>query len=79
MNFQVKSAHETKIILTEAEMSIAAWVNQHSRKAGKYTDTLPSTEFTFYPMIGNRLRIGVVAIKKSQRFYRRRGDFLGYI
>jgi two-component system sensor histidine kinase KdpD len=60
--------HETQIKLTEAEMSIAAWVNQHSRKAGKYTDTLPSTEFTFYPMNGNKLRIGVVVIKNSKDF-----------
>jgi two-component system, OmpR family, sensor histidine kinase KdpD len=63
-----KIRHETKIILTEAEMSIAVWVNQHSRKAGKYTDTLPSTEFTFYPMVGNRLRIGVVALKNPVGF-----------
>ncbi len=60
--------HETQIKLSDAEMSIAAWVNQHSRKAGKYTDTLPSTEFTFYPLLGNRLRIGVVAIKNPRGF-----------
>jgi two-component system sensor histidine kinase KdpD len=60
--------HETQIKLSEAEMSIAAWVNQHGRKAGKFTDTLPSTEFTFFPMNGNKLRIGVVAIKSPKGF-----------
>jgi len=61
-------SHETEIKLTETEMSIATWVNQHARKAGKFTDTLPSTEFTFYPMNGNKLRIGVVAIKSPKGF-----------
>ena len=45
--------HETKIKLSENELSIAAWVFKHSAKAGKHTDTLPSTNYTFYPLIGN--------------------------
>ena len=39
--------NDTKSMLSENELSIAAWVFKHSSKAGKYTDTLPSTDFTF--------------------------------
>jgi len=55
--------HETKIILSENEMSIAAWVFRHSVKAGKFTDTLPSTDYTFYPLTGNIGNMGVIAVK----------------
>lgn len=55
--------HETKIILSENEMSIAAWVFRHSIKAGKFTDTLPSTDYTFYPLTGNIGNMGVIAVK----------------
>ncbi|MCE5347522.1 MAG: sensor histidine kinase KdpD [Bacteroidales bacterium] len=50
-------------ILTEKEMSVAEWVFKHSRRAGKYTDTLPSNKFTFYPLLGNRIKPGVMAVK----------------
>jgi two-component system sensor histidine kinase KdpD len=50
-------------ILTQSEMSVTEWVFRHSRKAGRYTDTLPSNKFTFYPLTGNRLKPGVMAVK----------------
>jgi len=34
--------HESPLIFTENEMSIAEWTFRHSSKAGKFTDTLPS-------------------------------------
>lgn len=55
-------------IFTENETSIASWVFKHSSKAGKYTDTLPSTDFTFYPLTGNNNNIGVIAVKHIQVF-----------
>jgi two-component system, OmpR family, sensor histidine kinase KdpD len=60
--------HETPLSFTEAEASIATWVFHHSRKAGKYTDTLPSTSFTFYPLKGTRHNLGVIAIRQNKSF-----------
>jgi two-component system sensor histidine kinase KdpD len=60
--------HESELTLSENEMSIASWTFHHSRKAGKYTDTLPSTPFTFYPLIGSRHNLGVIAVKQLIAF-----------
>jgi two-component system, OmpR family, sensor histidine kinase KdpD len=60
--------HETNIKLSENELSIAAWVFRHSAKAGKHTDTLPSTDYTFYPLTGNNDNMGVIAIKHTGVF-----------
>jgi two-component system sensor histidine kinase KdpD len=60
LNDQVQ--HDTKINLSENELSIAAWVFKHSTKAGKHTDTLPSTDYTFYPLTGNNDNMGVIAV-----------------
>jgi two-component system, OmpR family, sensor histidine kinase KdpD len=60
--------HETVIKFTENELSIASWVFRNSSKAGKHTDTLPSTEFTFYPLTGNKENMGVVAVMHTSRF-----------
>jgi len=54
---------DTKIIFAENDMGIAAWVFKHSSKAGKNTDTLPSSDLTFYPLTGNYENIGVVAVQ----------------
>jgi two-component system sensor histidine kinase KdpD len=55
-----KVQNETKAELSENELSIADWVYKHSAKAGKYTDTLPSTDFTFYPLTGNNDSTGLL-------------------
>jgi two-component system sensor histidine kinase KdpD len=60
--------HETEITLSENEISVAAWAFRHSAKAGKFTDTLPSTEFTFYPLAGNSGNMGVIAVDHSRVF-----------
>ena len=60
--------NETKIKFSENELSIAAWVFRHSAKAGKYTDTLPSTEYTFYPLTGNIDNMGVIAVRHINVF-----------
>ena len=59
---------DAKIKLSETELSIADWVYKHSAKAGKHTDTLPSTDFTFYPLTGNKDSTGVIAVKHSNPF-----------
>jgi two-component system, OmpR family, sensor histidine kinase KdpD len=60
--------NETKIKLTENEFSIAAWAFKHSAKAGKYTETLPSSDFTFYPLTGNIENMGVLAVVHTSIF-----------
>ncbi|HNW89559.1 MAG TPA: sensor histidine kinase KdpD [Bacteroidales bacterium] len=63
-----RAQNETKSMLSENELSIAAWVFKHSSKAGKYTDTLPSTDFTFYPLTGNVNNMGIIAVKLPRPF-----------
>jgi len=58
-----QTEYETPVKLTENDVSIAAWVYKHSSKAGKYTDTLPSGNKTFYPLTGNSGNMGVIAIE----------------
>jgi two-component system, OmpR family, sensor histidine kinase KdpD len=62
-------------ILSEKEMSVAEWVFKHSRRAGKYTDTLPSNKFTFYPLPGNRIKPGVMAVKHTSPLHGENEEF----
>ena len=54
---------DDEIHLSKNELSIAAWTYRHSAIAGKHTQTLPSTEYTFYPLIGNSGNMGVIVTK----------------
>ena len=54
--------------LSGNDKSVAEWTFQHSTKAGKHTDTLPSGNYTFYPLKGNQMNLGVIAIKKETVF-----------
>lgn len=56
------------IMLNENDESVAAWVFRHSLKAGKYTDTLPSGKYTFYPLSGNSGNMGVIAVEHQAVF-----------
>ena len=58
-----KIQNKTNIKLSENELSIASWVYRHSAKAGKFTDTLPSTNYTFYPLTGSSNNMGVTAVE----------------
>ncbi len=63
-----KIEHETSILLSGNDWSVASWTCQHSTKAGKFTNTLPSGNFTFYPLIGNRITLGVIAVEHHKVF-----------
>jgi two-component system sensor histidine kinase KdpD len=54
--------------LSKNDTSVAEWTFQHSIKAGKFTDTLPSSKYTFYPLKGNQMNLGVIAIQKDKEF-----------
>jgi two-component system, OmpR family, sensor histidine kinase KdpD len=60
--------NETKIDLSENDFSVASWVFKHSAKAGRFTDTLPSANYTFYPLSGNIENMGVIAIEQKNVF-----------
>jgi two-component system sensor histidine kinase KdpD len=51
--------------ISKNDMSVASWTFQHSAKAGKHTDTLPSSNYTFYPLKGNQMNLGVIAIQQQ--------------
>jgi two-component system sensor histidine kinase KdpD len=55
-------------ILSVNDLSVAEWTLQHAEKAGKHTDTLPSANYTFYPLKGNQINLGVIAIRQEKVF-----------
>ena len=63
-----KNTQESRIHLSKNDLSVAEWTFQHSLKAGKYTDTLPSSSYTFYPLKGNQMNLGVIAIQQAVVF-----------
>jgi len=65
---EVKPIENYNIQLTESEMSIINWVEKNSVKAGKFTNTLPSNEYTFYPLIGSNDTLGVIVVKQTTVF-----------
>lgn len=73
--FDGQIKHETEIKLTKNEMSIAYWAFRHSAKAGKHTETLPSTDYTFYPLIGNTDNMGVIVVKHDKIFTQGENEF----
>ncbi|MDX9883508.1 MAG: DUF4118 domain-containing protein [Prolixibacteraceae bacterium] len=54
--------------LTPEEHEVAEWVFKNSRMAGAFTDTFSSVQYTFYPLYGNRLVPGVLAVKSGKLF-----------
>jgi two-component system sensor histidine kinase KdpD len=58
----------TNFEFSKNDTSVAEWTFQHSSKAGRYTDTLPSSKYTFYPLKGNQMNLGVIAIKLDIEF-----------
>jgi two-component system sensor histidine kinase KdpD len=67
-NLENKPQSDKGIILAENDISVANWVFNNSKKAGKYTDTLPSSNFTFYPLKSDSGNMGVVAVKHFSIF-----------
>jgi two-component system sensor histidine kinase KdpD len=50
--------------LNGAEYEIAKWVFTNKQPAGAYTQKFEDCKYTFYPLIGNRINPGVVAIEQ---------------
>ena len=54
--------------LSPKEYDIASSVFEHSQKAGKFSGTHTTGDYTFYPLHGTRLNSGVVAVKTEKPF-----------
>lgn len=50
----------------EKERGVAAWTYWNEKKAGKFTDTLPFAQATYYSMSGPRYPVGVIGVRMRQ-------------
>jgi two-component system sensor histidine kinase KdpD len=64
-DLEYSSKKNGNFTISKNDMSVASWTFQHTAKAGKHTDTLPSANYTFYPLKGNQMNLGVVAIQQE--------------
>ena len=48
--------------ISDKEFSVAEWVCLNGKRAGKYTDSLPSAELIYYPLKGPRGTVGVIGL-----------------
>jgi two-component system sensor histidine kinase KdpD len=49
--------------LDEKEFSVAVWTYWNEKKAGRFTDTLPSASALYVPIAGPRYTLGVVGVR----------------
>ncbi len=54
--------------ISDNDVSIAEWVYKNSLKAGKYTSTLPSSAYTFYPLSGKGGNMGVIMLEQKHDY-----------
>ncbi len=52
--------------IDEKEFGVASWVYWNEKKAGRFTDTLPSAQATYFPLSGPRYPLGVVGVKPAE-------------
>ncbi|MBW4439084.1 MAG: sensor histidine kinase KdpD [Pleurocapsa minor GSE-CHR-MK-17-07R] len=50
----------------EKELSVAMWVFDHGKPAGRYTDTLPLASAQFFPLLTPNRTVGVMGIRYRQ-------------
>ena len=63
-----KAHHASTFGIDPKEFTVAAWVYWNEKKAGKYTDTLPFANATYFPISGPRYPLGVIGIRLGQPF-----------
>ncbi|MGB2868938.1 MAG: DUF4118 domain-containing protein, partial [Bacteroidota bacterium] len=61
-----KAHAATTFEVDSKEFSVAAWVYWNEKKAGRFTDTLPFAQATYYCVSGPRYPLGVVGVKLHQ-------------
>lgn len=62
------SAHPASSMIPDVkEFGVAAWSYWNEKRAGKFTDTLPSAEATYFPMSGPRYPLGVIGVRINDK------------
>ncbi|MCU0474049.1 MAG: DUF4118 domain-containing protein [Bacteroidales bacterium] len=51
------------------------WVFINSRKAGRFTDSFPDSDLTYYPLTGTRLNPGVIVFDIDKSLYEKKDTF----
>jgi two-component system sensor histidine kinase KdpD len=60
------SAHPSSTFVPEGkEMTVASWVYWNEKRAGRFTQTLPGAEATYFPLSGPRYPLGVIGLRLS--------------
>lgn len=62
-----RGAHPDWLVKSEREMAVARWVYDHGLPAGHSTDTLPSSECMYLPLVGASSTRGVLAAALGRR------------
>lgn len=52
--------------LDEKEYSVALWAYQHRKQAGRFTDTLPSAQAQYFPLLTANRTFGVIGIRSKE-------------
>ncbi len=56
------------LALTESELETAVWASKHDMTTGRFTDVLPSGKYTYYPLKGPSVKLGVVVAEQQKPF-----------
>jgi two-component system sensor histidine kinase KdpD len=60
----VNKAHPASTYLPgEKELNVPAWVHWNEKRAGRFTETLPFAEATYYPLSSPRYPLGVIGVR----------------
>jgi two-component system sensor histidine kinase KdpD len=61
-------AEKPDFLLPENDFSVAIWSYKNAARAGRFTDTLPSSEYTFFPLTGTSVKTGLAIVKLPNWF-----------
>jgi two-component system sensor histidine kinase KdpD len=50
----------------EKELSVASWVHWNEKRAGRFTETLPFSQATYFPFSGPRYPLGVLGVRPRE-------------
>ena len=54
---------ESTYVPGDKELSVPSWVHWNEKRAGRFTETLPFAEATYYPLSSPRYPLGVIGVK----------------
>lgn len=54
--------------LGSKEFKVAVWAYENSKVAGAYSDSFSTCYYTYYPLVGTRIKLGVLSVKMEEPF-----------